>query len=587
MANGASAAGAGAHRTSGPDPSGGAAGGDTNACSKCAVPVDCGRAPGPARRARRARAQPQEHRRRDPARPARRDHRPLRLAARAASPSTRSTPRASGATSRASPPTPASSSARWRSPTSTTSTASRRRSRSTRRAPAATRARPSARSPRSTTTCGCSSRAIGIPHCPNAATPSSARPSSRSSTRSCALPAGKRLLVLAPLIKDRKTEGDRHASRTPGGRASSASASTATCSTSRTSPLDKYKRHTIEVVVDRRRASRRRPRGRGAGGRPTARPGDRQPIPDPDAGRLADSVETALRLGEGVMLIAPSPRDGEAPDFEEQRYSEQYCCPYDGITVDELEPRNFSLQLARTAPARPAPASASAWRSTRTSSSPTARRAWPRRRARAVGAHADATRRGGSRSSRPSRTTHGFGLHGARSTSCRPRRSTYVLYGGQGREGGRPLPPRARREHATTRRSRASSRTSSGATGRPTRSTSRPSSRSSWSAVPCPTCGGARLKPESLAVTVDDRNISDVTTHVGHATRSAGRPGSPAPLTEREQTIAHQVAQGDPRAARLPRRRRARLPDARPHAASTLSGGEAQRIRLATQIGSA
>src|SRR6185312_149000 len=68
-----------------------------------------------------------------------------------------------------------------------------------------------------------------------------------------------------------------------------------------------------------------------------------EPIPDPDAGRLADSIETALRLGEGVVLIAPAPRDGEAPEFEERRYSERYSCPYDGYTADELEPRSFSF----------------------------------------------------------------------------------------------------------------------------------------------------------------------------------------------------------------------------------------------------
>ena len=78
----------------------------------------------------------------------------------------------------------------------------------------------------------------------------------------------------------------------------------------------------------------------------TAGPSTRRPgwsCPDPDAGRLADSIETALRLGEGVVLIAPAPRDDEAPDFEEQRYSEKYSCPYDGFTVEELEPRTFSF----------------------------------------------------------------------------------------------------------------------------------------------------------------------------------------------------------------------------------------------------
>ena len=99
---------------------------------------------------------------------------------------------------------------------------------------------------------------------------------------------------------------------------------------SETTTLDKYKRHTIEVVVDRF----------------VVRAPEREGEAPPDAARLADSIETALRLGEGVVVVAPAPRDGEAPDFEERRYSERYSCPYDGTTIDELEPRSFSLQLA-------------------------------------------------------------------------------------------------------------------------------------------------------------------------------------------------------------------------------------------------
>ena len=43
------------------------------------------------------------------------------------------------------------------------------------------------------------------------------------------------------------------------------------------------------------------------------------------------------------MLIAPAARDGEGPSFEERRYSERYTCPYDGTTIDDLEPRSFSF----------------------------------------------------------------------------------------------------------------------------------------------------------------------------------------------------------------------------------------------------
>jgi excinuclease ABC subunit A len=112
---------------------------------------------------------------------------------------------------------------------------------------------------------------------------------------------------------------------------------------------------------------------------------------------------------------------------------------------------------------------------------------------------------------------------------------------------------------------------------------------------PCPTCGGKRLKPESLGVTVHDRNIVDV-SHMSvrkaleWASLLAGDPDAPGRnghpvLTERESLIARQIL----------KEIRARLGFLKDvgleyltidRAAATLAGGEAQRIRLATQIGS-
>ncbi len=93
--------------------------------------------------------------------------------------------------------------------------------------------------------------------------------------------------------------------------------------------LDKYKRHTIEVVVDRLVVHHEDEDGAAYG----------PDHPNPDAARLADSVETAMRLGEGVVVVAPADPDG----FVEQQYSERYSCPIDGSTIDELEPRSFSF----------------------------------------------------------------------------------------------------------------------------------------------------------------------------------------------------------------------------------------------------
>ena len=145
---------------------------------------------------------------------------------------------------------------------------------------------------------------------PSAAARSSARRSSRSWTRCWRCRRGRGCWSSGPLIKDRKTEGDRvfEGARKQGFvrvRVDGVQYDLAEAPT-----LDKYKRHTIEVVVDRfivRRAEA--PEELGAGrGRPADRPGDAaRPLPDPDAARLADSVETALRLGEGVVVVAPVP----------------------------------------------------------------------------------------------------------------------------------------------------------------------------------------------------------------------------------------------------------------------------------------
>src|SRR5205809_1408598 len=101
---------------------------------------------------------------------------------------------------------------------------------------------------------------------------------------------------------------------------------------------------------------------------------------------------------------------------------------------------------------------------------------------------------------------------------------------------------------------------------------------------PCPTCGGMRLKPESLSVTVGERNIIE-TTRLAVTDALAWYAGLPDLLTDRENQIARQVLKEI-------RARLGFLVDVGldyltlDRASGSLSGGEAQRIRLATQIGS-
>src|ERR671935_2539715 len=107
---------------------------------------------------------------------------------------------------------------------------------------------------------------------------------------------------------------------------------------------------------------------------------------------------------------------------------------------------------------------------------------------------------------------------------------------------------------------------------------------------PCPACRGQRLKPESLSVTVDDKSIAHVSLFsVREAYRFfqylAGETDKPTPLSEKEQFIARQILKEI-------KERLGFLMDVGldyltiNRTAATLAGGEAQRIRLATQIGS-
>ena len=346
--------------------------------------------------------------------------------------------------------------------------------------------------------------------------------------------------------------------------------------------LDKYKRHTIEVVVDRyvvHRAEAAKDAPRDADGRPL----DSEtgvPVPDPDAARLADSIETALRLGEGVVVIAPAPREDHPPAFDERRYSERYSCPYDGFTIDDLEPRSFSFNSPHGAcpdctglgtrleidpdlvvPDRTLSVAGGAllrpW-----SRMPMAD-SW-------FGKVAEAVTR-----------AHGWDPT-VPIAKLPPEALDYLLNAPKGEQvviGYR----HARGENTYT----ASFEGIIPNLARRYRETDSEYVKTELERFmvsrPCPTCGGKRLKPEVLAVTVDERSIWDVSTlsitdALDWIERLQDR------LTDRERAIARQVVKEI--ASRL-----GFLVDVGldyltiDRTSQTLSGGEAQRIRLATQIG--
>jgi excinuclease ABC subunit A len=428
---------------------------------------------------------------------------------------------------------------------------------------------------------------IGHPHCPTCGREIERQSVQQIVDQIYSLPEGTRLMVLGPVIKDRKTEGNREYDQIRRQGFARVRVDGELMDLTDTRQLDKYKRHTIEVVVDRFIVRHADQNGEAAAPAPVAAqaPGPNgEPASDanrpPDANRLADSVETALRLGDGVVLIAPAPRDGEQPDFEERRYSERYSCPYDGTTVDELEPRSFSFNSPHGAcpactgigsrleidPERIIPNKNLSL--AEGALVPWARMAmensWHQRIIQAV------CRKHGWNYMAPIKSLPKEALQYLLYTA----RGDRVVIGYQHERGENTydatyegIVPNLERRYRETDSEYIKTEIERYMVSRP-----------------CPVCNGKRLKPEILAVTVDGRNIWDVSTlSITSACEWVG--ALPDLLTERERTIARQVLKEI--SSRL-----GFLLDVGldyltlDRTSQTLSGGEAQRIRLATQIGS-
>jgi len=421
---------------------------------------------------------------------------------------------------------------------------------------------------------------IGVPHCPNG------HAIERQSVQQIvdqvlALPEGTRLLVLGPLIKDRKTEGDRvfEAARRQGFVRVRVDGEMYDLSDAPT--LDRYKRHSIEVIVDRF-VVRHAEAPEGTPRAPDGRPIDREtgePMADPDASRLADSIETALRLGEGLVLIAPAPREGEPPDFEERRYSERFSCPYDGFTMEELEPRNFSFNSPHGAcpsctglgtqlvidpdlviPDKTKSIAEGAlvpWAKMPTDAS------WRLKILEAIC------------------QSHGWNFR-APIRDQPPEALQYLLYADKDEK----VVVRYRHERGenTYNATFEGVITNLNRRFRETDSDYVKTELEKYMvSKPCPTCGGKRLRPEILSVTIGDRNVWDVAT-MSITDALAWTQGLEETLSERDRTIAYQVRKEiDARLGFLVDVGLDYLTLDR--TSVSLSGGEAQRIRLATQIG--
>jgi excinuclease ABC subunit A len=156
---------------------------------------------------------------------------------------------------------------------------------------------------------------VGIPHCPTHGTVLEARTVSEMVDQVLALPQGSRLMLLAPVVQARKGEHHQITEELRAQGFVRARIDGAVVELDQPPALDPQRKHVIEAVVDRFRV--------------------RADIQQ----RLAESFETALQLSDGLARIA----DMDKPDQDELVFSAKFACPECGYSLSELEPRLFSF----------------------------------------------------------------------------------------------------------------------------------------------------------------------------------------------------------------------------------------------------
>jgi excinuclease ABC subunit A len=414
----------------------------------------------------------------------------------------------------------------------------------------------------------------GIPHCPICGREVRQQSAQEIVETVEELPAGARLLILAPLVRGRK--GTHLAVFEEIRRAGfvRVRVNGHVQGVEEEVELDRYKAHTIEAVVDRLVLQHE-------GGEEG----------EAFRSRLTDSVETALRLGDGRMIVAQLDADGAKGRGKASGvdipFSEQLACPEHGTTLAELEPRTFSFNTPhgacpecqglgikleidpdRVIPDRSLSIAEGAVVALEWSNQSREKQGYYWQMVEAVAAHYDIDLDAPVQSISAAKLK--LVLYGTNEEQVPVR---YV-----GRDG-RKATFRAAYEGIIGNLERRYQETQS--------EYIRSKIQEYMSERPCPRCGGKRLRPEALAVTVDGSNIVEVTAWpVARALTWVRRLQSEkGPLTSRQRKIADRICKEI-------RERLQFLVDVGldyltlDRSAATLSGGEAQRIRLATQIGS-
>jgi excinuclease ABC subunit A len=393
---------------------------------------------------------------------------------------------------------------------------------------------------------------IGKPHCPECARPIARQSPQAIVDRVLELEEGSRFQVLSPLVRERKGEFVDLFGELQTKGYSRARVDGATVQLTDPPKLKKQEKHTIEVVVDR------------------------LTVKDSAKRRLTDSVETALGLSGGMIILDFVDLPEDDPQ-RERMFSEHLYCPYDDLSFEELEPRSFSFN----SPFGACPDCTGI--GSRMEVDP---ELIVPDEEKSLREGAVAPWNGGMSKGYFDRLVDGLATElGFRTdipfAGLPARAKKALLYGHKAEvrvayknRYGRERVYNAHFEGAIpfVKRRHQDSESDS----------SRERFEGYMREVPCPTCRGSRLKPIVLAVTVQDRSIADVAAmSISDCAEFLGA----MKLDARDKKIAERVLKEVNERLRF-------LVDvgldylSLNRAAGTLSGGEAQRIRLATQIGS-
>ncbi len=403
---------------------------------------------------------------------------------------------------------------------------------------------------------------VGLPHCPKCGRPVERQTVSQIVDAIMDLEEGSRVTLMAPKIRRKKGEHKDvfEAARRSGFVRIRVNGEILMLDEIGDMDLDKRKWHYIELVVDRLVVR-----------------------PDTETGRIAESVETALREGEGVV-------EAHVEGGETLVFSEQFACAKCNTSLPEIEPRTFSFNSPHGA------CSDCTGLGFKLSLDPNLIIS-NKELSLSEGAIAPWTRGGPSSSWYISLMESVAQANGFSSKTpvkdLDPKHIDLILYGNDDKKvtvrhrtgRGRTYEWDTRFEGVIPNLERRYKRTES--------DYMKTQIERYMSARPCQSCGGKRLRPEALAVKVCGLGIMDVCAkNIGQAAEWIREidPDAPGPhkkkvLTAREKTIANQVLKEiDGRVKFLEGIGLDYVTMDR--TARTLSGGEAQRVRLATQIGS-